>query len=139
MALWTALVAGALYWVAGWRAFFIGMLAPVAMSIAIGQTDLLMAAAIVIGFRWPAAWLLPIVTKLTPGIGLLWFAVRREWRSLGIALGATLAVVAVSFAIEPACVGRLVRDAGPPRLPDAGCRRVPARSRSGSACRWSPC
>jgi hypothetical protein len=77
------------------------MLAPVTMSIAIGQTDLLMAAAIVIGFRWPAAWVLPIVTKLTPGIGVLWFAVRREWRAVAISLGATVAVMAVSFAAEP--------------------------------------
>ena len=101
MALWTVLIAGTLWWLAGWRAFFIGALAPVAMSIAIGQTDLLMAAAIVIGFRWPAVWMLPIITKLTPGIGLLWFAVRREWRSLGIALGVTLGIAAISFAIEP--------------------------------------
>jgi hypothetical protein len=71
------------------------------MSVAIGQTDLLMAAAIVIGFRWPAIWVLPIVTKLTPGIGVLWFAVRREWRPFCIAVGATLAVAAVSFLLEP--------------------------------------
>jgi hypothetical protein len=42
-----------------------------------------------------------LLTKITPGIGLLWFAVRREWRSLGIALGATAAVAAVSFVIMP--------------------------------------
>ena len=101
-AVWTGLLVAALGWLTGWRAFFIGVLAPITMSIAIGQTDLLMAAAIVLGFRWPAAWVLPIVTKLTPGIGLLWFAVRREWRQLAIALGATFAVVAISWAIDPA-------------------------------------
>jgi Glycosyltransferase family 87 len=100
-AIWTAFVAATLYWLAGWRSFFIGLFIPVVMSIAIGQTDLLMAAAIVIGFRWPVAWFLPIVTKLTPGIGLLWFAVRREWRSLAIALGATVVITAVSFLINP--------------------------------------
>jgi hypothetical protein len=100
-AIWTALLVGVLGWLTGWRAFFIGVLAPVTMSIAIGQTDLLMAAAIVLGFRWPAAWLLPIVTKVTPGVGLLWFAVRREWRELSIALGATFAIVAISWAIDP--------------------------------------
>ena len=100
-ALWTAILAAALYWLTGWRAFFVGVLAPITMSLAIGQTDVLMAAAIVLGFRWPAAWLLPILTKLTPGIGLLWFAARREWRSLGIALGATLALAGLSFAIDP--------------------------------------
>jgi hypothetical protein len=98
----TALIAATLFWLTGWRGFFIGMLAPVAMSVAIGQTDVFMAAAIVIGFRWPAIWLLPIVAKLTPAIGLLWFAARREWRSFSIALGATLAVAGVSFVLDPA-------------------------------------
>lgn len=100
-ALWTIMLAAVLYWLAGWRALYIGLLVPVLLSIGIGQTDLLMAAAIVIGFRWPAVWFLPIVTKLTPGIGVLWFAVRREWRPFGIALGATTAVAGVSFLLDP--------------------------------------
>jgi hypothetical protein len=101
MATWTVLLAGVFYWLTGWRAFFVGLLAPVAMSIAIGQLDVLMAAAIVVGFRWPAAWLLPFITKLTPGIGVLWFAARGEWRSFGLAMGATAAVVGASMAIDP--------------------------------------
>jgi hypothetical protein len=100
-AAWTALLVAALGWLTGWRAFFIGVLAPVTMSIAIGQVDLLMAVAIIIGFRWPAAWVLPIITKVTPGVGLVWFAARREWRQLAIALGATFAVVSVSWALDP--------------------------------------
>jgi hypothetical protein len=42
-----------------------------------------------------------LLTKVTPGIGLLWFAARREWRNLGIALGVTGAIVAVSLILEP--------------------------------------
>lgn len=53
------------------------------------------------GFRWPWTWALVLLTKITPGVGLLWFAVRREWRSLAIALGATAAVLAVSFVLMP--------------------------------------
>jgi hypothetical protein len=41
------------------------------------------------------------LTKVTPGIALLWFVVRREWRNLGIALATTAAIVAVSFVIAP--------------------------------------
>ena len=67
-----------------------------AMEVAGGNVSLLLAVAIVVGFRWPAAWALVLLTKITPGIGLLWFAVRREWRHLAIALGATAAIVAVS-------------------------------------------
>jgi glycosyl transferase family 87 len=61
-----------------------------------GNPQLLIALAIAAGLRWPAAWAVPILTKVTPGIGVLWFAVRREWRRLGIALGATALIVAVS-------------------------------------------
>ena len=39
---------------------------------------------------------------MTPGIGLAWFAVRREWRSSALALGVTALIVAVSFALDPA-------------------------------------
>jgi len=42
-----------------------------------------------------------LLTKVAPGVGLLWFVVRREWRSLGIALGATAAIVGVSFVLAP--------------------------------------
>jgi hypothetical protein len=51
--------------------------------------------------RWPAAWAFVLLTKMTPGIGLLWFAVRREWRALGIAIGATAAVAVVSLVLAP--------------------------------------
>jgi hypothetical protein len=42
-----------------------------------------------------------LLTKVTPGIGLLWFAVRREWRALGLALTATGLITAFSFALAP--------------------------------------
>jgi hypothetical protein len=62
---------------------------------------LLMAAAIAIGFRHPWAWSFVLLTKVTPGIGLLWFALRREWRALAIAVGATIGVSAVSIVVAP--------------------------------------
>ena len=71
------------------------------MELAGGNIHLLLAAAIVLGFRWPWTWAIVLLTKITPGIGLLWFVVRREWRDLAIALGATAAIVAVSFLVWP--------------------------------------
>jgi hypothetical protein len=76
--------------------------APFLIELRMANVHLLLAAAIVLGFRWPAAWSFVLLTKVTPGIGLLWFAVRREWRSLAIALGATAAVTGVSFLLAPA-------------------------------------
>jgi hypothetical protein len=74
---------------------------PITAELMTGQVHLFIAAAIVLGFRRPGLWALPILTKITPGIGLLWFAVRKEWRALAEAIGVTLAIVAVSFALYP--------------------------------------
>jgi hypothetical protein len=102
MAAWTALLLGAVRFLTGPRLLAAGVLFPfAAMEVAGGNVSLLLAAAIVIGFRWPAAWAIVLLTKITPGVGLLWFAVRREWRSLAIAIGATAAIAAVSFVLMP--------------------------------------
>jgi glycosyl transferase family 87 len=74
---------------------------PVLAELFLGNVNMLIALAIVVGMRHPAAWAFVLLTKLTPGIGLLWFAARREWRSLAIALGATAAVALVSFVLAP--------------------------------------
>jgi hypothetical protein len=102
---WTALAAAPILWLAGPWAVVLGLLPPVLLSIAQGQLDLAFALVAVVGFRWPAAWALPILTKVTPGVGLVWFLVRREWRPLAIALGSTAAVVAASAVLDPAAWG----------------------------------
>ena len=88
----------------------------VALEVLRGNIETLMALAIVAGFRWPAAWAFILLTKVTPGIGLLWFAVRREWRSLAWAIGGTAVVAGVSFVFAPrlwfAWLESLVANAG---------------------------
>ena len=42
-----------------------------------------------------------LLTKVTPGVGLAWFAVRREWKPLLVALGVTGAIAGVSYALDP--------------------------------------
>lgn len=101
-AIWTVIAALPLLWIAGRSALPLLLAPPVFISVVSGQLDPAFAAAAILGLRWPAAWVLPILTKVTPGICLIWYAVRREWRSLGMALAATAAVVAVSAAIDPA-------------------------------------
>ena len=103
MAVWTGLLIGAVRFLTGPRLLAAGLLFPfTAMEVAGGNVSLLLAVAIVVGFRWPAAWSLVLLTKITPGIGLLWFAVRREWRSLFVALAATAVITAVSAVVMPA-------------------------------------
>jgi hypothetical protein len=112
---WTAILLLAVRALTGPRLFTLGIVVA-AMELAGGNISLLLTIAIVAGFRWPAAWALVLLTKVTPGIGLLWFAVRREWRSLGIATGATVAVMIASWAVMPAAwaewVDVLARNAG---------------------------
>ncbi len=100
MGAWAAILLVALRTLTGSRWFLLGLLTAT-IEIAGGNISLLLGLAIVAGFRWPATWAFVLLTKITPGIGLLWFAVRREWRSLAIALGATALVVAVSATLMP--------------------------------------
>jgi Glycosyltransferase family 87 len=101
VALWTLALTAALVWQAGLWTGFILLLEPVFAEVTLGNVHLLLGLAIVAGFRWPWLWSLPLLTKVTPGIGLLWFALRREWRNLAIALGATAAISTVSFVVAP--------------------------------------
>ena len=102
MAAWAAILLLAVRFLTGPRLLAAGLLFPfAAMEVAGGNVSLLLAVAIVLGFRWPAAWSIVLLTKITPGIGLLWFAVRREWRALAIAIGATAVIALISFAIVP--------------------------------------
>jgi hypothetical protein len=73
----------------------------VASEVNAANVNLILVGAILAGFRWPAAWAIPLLTKPTLGVGLVWFVARREWRSLGIALGVTAAISAISFAVAP--------------------------------------
>jgi hypothetical protein len=120
-ALWTALNFVVLWWLArrsAVPALVLVLLPPVAFEIISGNVHLLYAAAIVAGFRFAGTWALMLLTKLTPGIGLLWFAVRREWRPLAIALGFTAMLAATSFVLDPGSwrtwADLIIRDLGAP-------------------------
>ncbi len=81
--------------------FGVALLAIPRHSLSSMNVTMFMGIAVAAGFRWPWSWSLILLTKVTPGLGLLWFVVRREWRDLAIALGATAAISVVSFVIAP--------------------------------------
>jgi hypothetical protein len=100
-ALWTAAIAATYIWLVGRWAFPLLFTGAVALELYLGQIDIFIAAAVVVGFRYPAVWAFPLLTKVAPGIGLLWFVVRREWRNLAIAITATVAIAGVSAVVAP--------------------------------------
>lgn len=70
-------------------------------DVVYGNVWWLFALALTVGLRRPALWTIPLLLKITPAVGLIWFAVRREWHGLFVALAVAAALVGVSFAIDP--------------------------------------
>lgn len=105
VAIWRAILLVALVWMAGPFTAIVLFTVPVASEINAGNIQILAAAAIVLAFRrglaWPGLWAFVLLTKVTPGIGLLWFAGRRQWRAFGVALGVTAAIAGVTFLVWP--------------------------------------
>jgi hypothetical protein len=100
-AIWTAMIAAVYVWLVGrWAVPLLFTLA-VALELFLGQIDVFLAAAIIVGFRYPAAWAFAILTKIAPGIGLVWFVARKEWRNLALALATTIGIAAISAAFAP--------------------------------------
>ena len=99
--IWTVVIGLALLWMAGpWAILFLPI--PfVASDIYLGNIHVLLAAAIVGSLRWPALWAIPLLTKPTVGLGLLWFAARGEWRRLLIAIGVTGVLAALALVLAP--------------------------------------
>jgi hypothetical protein len=99
--IWIGLNLSAVAWLGRGSALALLAFPPVATQIVTGNLEILIGAAIVLGARWPAVWAFMLLTKVTPGIGLLWFAVRREWRSLFVALSVTVLVVIGTWIVLP--------------------------------------
>lgn len=92
---WSLAAIGCLFWMrVPWMIAFPGVID----DILRGNIHVFLAAAIVLALRHPAAWAFGSLTKVTPVIGLLWYAVRGEWRRLGIAFATIGAIVLISFA-----------------------------------------
>jgi uncharacterized protein YjeT (DUF2065 family) len=70
-------------------------------DISNGQIHLPLAAIAVLMVRHPWAWPYHPLTKVTPGVTLLWFVGRREWRFFLEASAMLLILVGISYAFFP--------------------------------------
>jgi len=66
-----------------------------------GNIFILLAVVAVLGLRHRWIWAFAALTKITVCLGPVWFAVRREWRQLGISLGVTSGVALLSWMFAP--------------------------------------
>lgn len=101
-----------LVWIAAEAAVLVWLLRPLRLPWAlcaaalcvpefiIGNIYVFMAGALAVGFRWPAAWSFLVLTKITPGVGALYFLFTRQWRKWWVAVGFTAAAAGVSFAFS---------------------------------------
>jgi hypothetical protein len=98
LGLWTAAHIAALIWLrAGWFLIVPGLNDDVLR----GNISTFIALFAVLAIQRSSAWWAPVLlTKITPAIGIVWHAVRREWRSLGIAVAASVAVVLVGVLLD---------------------------------------
>jgi hypothetical protein len=96
---WFGLHVAAFVWLrAGWMLAVPGLQDDVIR----GNVTVFLAVAVVLGLTRSAAWWMPVLlTKVTPGIGVVWHLARREWREFAFAIGATAVVVALGFTLSP--------------------------------------
>lgn len=66
-----------------------------------GNVNWLLAAAVVVGFRRPGAWVVPLATKVTIAVGPIYFGARGEWRELGRCLLFAVLVLGASMLLAP--------------------------------------
>jgi hypothetical protein len=100
-AIWTLLIGFALLWLTGPLALLFLVIPVVASDLYLGNIHVLLGAAILASLRWPALWAIPLLTKPTCGVGLLWFVARGEWRRLATALVTTAVLALFTAAIAP--------------------------------------
>jgi len=101
-AIWTAVSIALFVWlVRPWPWAIPMLILPITYELFVGNVHFLLGAAFVVALRAPVAWAFPVLTKILPGVGALWFLVRGQWRAFAVAVGTTLAIVAVSFVLSP--------------------------------------
>jgi hypothetical protein len=104
-ALWTTLNLVVYRAIAGRRALPLLLFLPIPFEVVSGNVHIMYAGVIVAavsrGRWWGAGWALMFLTKVTPGVGVLWHAARREWQALALALGATAVIATASALVVP--------------------------------------
>jgi hypothetical protein len=66
-----------------------------------GNVTIFLMVAVVLMRRWPGAATFLLISKVAPGVVVLYYAGARRWRAVGSALMITIGLVVVSFVLAP--------------------------------------
>lgn len=99
LGVWTGLHVAALIWLrAGW--FLI--VPALNEDVLRGNISTFLAVAAVLAIQRSAAWWAPaLLTKITPGVGLVWHMVRRQWRDVATCVALTAGIVGIGIIVSP--------------------------------------
>lgn len=97
-ALWLVAGLAALWWLG---ALWMLVIPGVSSDLLLGNINVFVAVALALSIRWPATWAFPLLTKITPGIGIAWLLVSRQWRELLVVVTSTAGIIAASFLLQP--------------------------------------
>ena len=104
-ATWTVLLMGCLYWLAGrdiWVMLALIAFPPVAVELWYRNIHLILAVLLVFGMRrWSGFHAIGASIKFAPGLGIVFLAVRRRWREASVAAAVGLAILIVSYFLNP--------------------------------------
>jgi hypothetical protein len=111
--IWTAILLVILLWFARWRpilALALVAFLPVAVELWFRNVHLVLAALIVLALRW-APWLFAVgaAIKISPGLGIVYLAVRGRWRDAIVATLVGLGILVASVVVSPGAWNDFVR------------------------------
>ena len=96
-----AAMIGALVWLTGRTWLVLLAFPPIPLELYHGNIHLFMAVAIVVGFRYPMAWAFIVLTKVSPGVGALWFAFRARMAAVRDRGLLDSCIAGISYVIAP--------------------------------------
>ena len=111
-AMWTVLLMGCLFWLAGrdvWIMLALIAFPPVAVELWFRNIHLVLAVLVVLGIRrWSGFYAIGAAIKFAPGLGIVYLAVRRRWREAAVGLAVGLGILAVSVILNPAAWAQFI-------------------------------
>jgi hypothetical protein len=104
-AVWTIAMLVALWWLAGRdviRSLALVAFPPVAVEFWFRNVHLFLAVLLVLGLRqWPGWHAVGAAIKISPGLAIVYDALRGRWRAAAIGAGVGLGLLVVSVALSP--------------------------------------